>query len=529
MTRVALLGSGDETASVIAATLDRRPGLECVVLDLSDGPSGVARVMDADVVVYLATSHGRKGLPPGVAATGELCEELAGSGVPRVIVVSSAAIFPARHVHPGLVEESRLPARAVNRVADLWAAFEAQAQERLAALELTILRPAATPTVSGHDHPSRILTAKLAVTCAGHDPSIQLLDVGDLGEAVTCAVERSRGGVFHVAPAGVVPVHKALSLAGAARLPVPRWIQRIGRWALAPLGVASLAEADRIRYSSTVSGRKIRESLGFVPQLGSAEVAARFGAKPPDRELPDFDDFGRDDRYTARLHRTILGFLHDRWWRVELAGLDNVPRAGAAVLTGVHRGFMPFDGSMTILGLLREIGRHPRFLIHPALVKQPFLADFITRQGGVIACRRNADRVLRDGGLLGIYPEGIEGAFTYYREAYRLRRDFGRDEFVKTALRNRAPIVPFVTMGSPEIFPILAKIDWRWWMRFSEWPCFPIAPPLSAPAVAVALRSGTRGSWSPCRFTRSTHRTPLSIARSWRGSVRRFGAGWRPR
>src|SRR5262249_18811666 len=46
----------------------------------------------------------------------------------------------------------------------------------------------------------------------------------------------------------------------------------------------------------------------------------------------------------------------------------------------------------------------------------------------------------------------------------------------KMALRNRAPIVPFVTLGSAEIFPILTRLDWGWWKRYSEWPCLPITP-----------------------------------------------------
>jgi hypothetical protein len=37
--------------------------------------------------------------------------------------------------------------------------------------------------------------------------------------------------------------------------------------------------------------------------------------------------------------------------------------------------------------------------------------------------------------------------------------------------------VPFVTVGSAEIFPVLAKFNWRWWKEKSLWPCFPIAPP----------------------------------------------------
>ena len=50
---------------------------------------------------------------------------------------------------------------------------------------------------------------------------------------------------------------------------------------LVPLGASSLAEADRIRYSATVSGQKACEELGFVPRFGSGEVAARFGDLTP--------------------------------------------------------------------------------------------------------------------------------------------------------------------------------------------------------------------------------------------------------
>ena len=146
-----------------------------------------------------------------------------------------------------------------------------------------------------------------------------------------------------------------------------------------------------------------------------------------------------------------------------------------AVLAGTHRGFMPFDGVMALYAVHRVTGRIPRFLIHPTLVKLPFLANFMTRLGGIHACRENAARVLEADEILGIFPEGIRGAFALYRDAYRLRR-FGRDDYVKLAIRHRSPIVPFVTVGSAEIFPIFKKLRWRWWRRWSEWPCLPLTP-----------------------------------------------------
>ena len=124
---------------------------------------------------------------------------------------------------------------------------------------------------------------------------------------------------------------------------------------------------------------------------------------------------------------------------------------------------------------LQKFGRYPRFLIHPGLIKFPFLFNYMTKLGGIVACQENAAYVLERDEMLGLFPEGIRGAFSLYRDAYKIGK-FGRDEYVKLALRHRAPIVPFVTVGSAEIFPILKKWDWAWWKRNTEWPTFPITP-----------------------------------------------------
>jgi 1-acyl-sn-glycerol-3-phosphate acyltransferase len=125
--------------------------------------------------------------------------------------------------------------------------------------------------------------------------------------------------------------------------------------------------------------------------------------------------------------------------------------------------------------LVQNLRRYPRFLIHPGLIKFPFLFNYMTKLGGIIACQENAAYVLERDEMLGVFPEGIRGAFALYRDAYKLGK-FGRDEYVKIALRHRAPIIPFITIGSAEIFPILTKIDWGWWKRATEWPAFPITP-----------------------------------------------------
>jgi 1-acyl-sn-glycerol-3-phosphate acyltransferase/nucleoside-diphosphate-sugar epimerase len=500
MTRVLLLGGPGGLSRALARRLGESEAIaECRSLDVRQQPLPAADLAaGCQVAVYLAAAAGRRGWPPGAPQVEATLKAVAASGVEAIVVVSSAAVFPPRNPHPGMVDESRPPLRAANAAADAWAALEQAARRAVEAtpsIRLTILRPAAVPTPDGDDYLSRVLRSRLAATFVGHDPCIQLLSADDLAAALALAVQARQPGLFHVAPAGVVPVHKALAFARTRRVPLPAWLQRLGRWALRGLGVAPWADAERIRYSSTVSGRKIEEGLGFRPRHSSAAVAASFGGRSlsqGEAGLPEFDPYGQDKSYIAWLHRTVIGFLHNVWWRVEVAGTEHIPREGPAVLAGVHRGFMPFDGTMILYDVVKHTGRHPRFLIHPNLVKEVFLSPFMERQGGVQACRPNADWVLQRGDLLGYFPEGVEGAFSYYWEAHRLREDFGRDEFVKTALRHRVPIIPFVSVGNVEIFPVIAKFDWGWWKRLTGWPCFPIAPPFPLLPVPLPTKWHTR-------------------------------------
>jgi len=381
-----------------------------------------------------------------------------------------------------------------NPIGHGWAKLEALADEyvgQATPATLTILRPTVVPVRGGTDYFSRVLRRGLVPTLPLHDPSMQLLSPDDLAQAVCCAVERRAGGVLNVAPDGVIPLRVALRMAGAQRVPVPRLLQRLSRGLLAAFGLAYPSDQlAYLRYSWTVSNEKSKRVLGFQPERSSVETLLEFlngqvSETYDATQLPHFDDFGMDLDYTEACRRRIFAFLHDYYWRVEVKGVDYVPRQGGAILVGAHRGFMPFDGVMAFQVVAKEVGRYVRFLIHPCLLKTPFPFDF-PKLGCLRVSRDNADYVLQHDELLGFFPEGIEGAFRYYRDVYRLGK-FGRDEYVKLALRHQVPIVPFVTVGSAEIFPFLAKLKWRWWKEVSLWPCLPIAPPF--PLLPLPLPS----------------------------------------
>ena len=120
-------------------------------------------------------------------------------------------------------------------------------------------------------------------------------------------------------------------------------------------------------------------------------------------------------------------------------------------------------------------GRIIRFLIIHTPLRMPFLGNFLTKMGGVIASTENAARLFAAENLVGIFPEGIRGAFAPYRTSYQLR-DFSKSGFARIAIENQTPIIPAAVVGHSEIFPIIGRIDWSYATKELGWPYFPIAP-----------------------------------------------------
>ena len=107
----------------------------------------------------------------------------------------------------------------------------------------------------------------------------------------------------------------------------------------------------------------------------------------------------------------------------------------------------------------------------------PWVSSLMRRVGGVVASPYNAVRLLEQGHLVMVFPEGAKGAGKPYSERYRLQR-FGRGGFVEIALRAGAPIVPVAVVGSEEIYPKLGES--RLLARLLGAPYFPITPTFPA-------------------------------------------------
>lgn len=187
------------------------------------------------------------------------------------------------------------------------------------------------------------------------------------------------------------------------------------------------------------------------------------------------DDFGLDPDFIESV-APFFELLYYRWWRVEARFLERIPATGPAIVVANHSGTMfPWDGAMLKVALKRE---HPsqrelRPLIDNFAAALPFVGSAMSRLGAVRACRENAERLLGEGEVIAVFPEGVRGIGKPFERRYRLER-FGRGGFVTVAARTRAPIVPVAIIGAEEIHPMLAKVEGP--ARLFGIPYLPITP-----------------------------------------------------
>jgi 1-acyl-sn-glycerol-3-phosphate acyltransferase len=204
----------------------------------------------------------------------------------------------------------------------------------------------------------------------------------------------------------------------------------------------------------------------------------RMGLRSRSEEV---DEFGYDPVYEQRV-LPFFDFLYDKYFRVEVHGVDRVPDEGRCLLVANHSGTLPFDGMMLRLAVRRE---HPqrrdvRWLAEDVIFHFPFLGSFTNRLGAVRACPENAERLLGHDALVAVFPEGMKGIGKLFRERYRLQR-FGRGGFVKLGLRTRTPVVPVAVVGGEETNPMLTRIEYL--TRALGIPYLPVTPtfPLLGP------------------------------------------------
>jgi 1-acyl-sn-glycerol-3-phosphate acyltransferase len=192
--------------------------------------------------------------------------------------------------------------------------------------------------------------------------------------------------------------------------------------------------------------------------LGAVMEAIRSAYGPSAQREAELAEGGHDPAFLDRT-APLLEFLWSRYFRVRLLGVENVPATGAAMLVGNHSGGIPYDGALLLHGIHRDHPSHRRVrpLVANFAFRQGWMANVISRIGGVRASRETALPLLARGELLAVFPEGLRGVGKLYRERYQMAR-FGRGGFVRLSSEAQVPLLPVAIVGAEEIHPVIGKI-----------------------------------------------------------------------
>jgi 1-acyl-sn-glycerol-3-phosphate acyltransferase len=151
-------------------------------------------------------------------------------------------------------------------------------------------------------------------------------------------------------------------------------------------------------------------------------------------------------RWLYALVRGIVSPLFRLYFRMHISGAEHIPREGPAIVAPNHKSFW----DSFFIGVCTR--RHVRFMAKTELIQARY-GKLLVRLGAFPVRRGQADEdaletariVLRQGGLLALFPEG-----TRVRDPDNLghpRRGAGR-----LALETGAPLVPCAITGTEKIF-----------------------------------------------------------------------------
>lgn len=267
---------------------------------------------------------------------------------------------------------------------------------------------------------------------------------------------------------------------GSSAPSAPSERARVHERGLSPL--AGIPTSDWLAAFQSAS----RELFGeqWEPQL------ARFLAFLRRRLTGDYtvDEYGFDAEVTEQFLMALVRPLAQKWFRIEVRGIENIPTTGGALVVSNHSGTIPLDGVMTMVSIHDHTGRHLRPLGADLVFRLPMIGALARKGGATLACSEDAERMLRGGELVGVWPEGFKGIGKPFSERYKLQR-FGRGGFVSAALRTGVPIIPLSVVGAEEIYPLVGNIPSL--ARLLGVPYIPITPlfPLLGPLGLVPLPS----------------------------------------
>ena len=149
--------------------------------------------------------------------------------------------------------------------------------------------------------------------------------------------------------------------------------------------------------------------------------------------------------------RKIITFFMKACYRVEYIGLENIPENGAFILAGNHK------NNLDCFLIISSTKRVVRFMAKAELMKK---FGWIMKKMAIIPVDRSkknkeameeAEKVLQNGGVIGIFPEGTFNKTEYVVRPFK----YG---CVKMSSVTNAKIVPFAIINDYKLFRKSVKV-----------------------------------------------------------------------
>jgi putative phosphoserine phosphatase/1-acylglycerol-3-phosphate O-acyltransferase len=218
--------------------------------------------------------------------------------------------------------------------------------------------------------------------------------------------------------------------------------------------------SDSYAYTDAWYDRYLLEAVGH-PRAVNPDLALR--ALATARGWPVIEFRGKDaapksgievyDVARVLLHPLLLPF------RVEIEGLENIPREGGVILASNHRSYL--DG-LVVAAIASRRGRKLRFLGKREIFEAPVLRYLVRAAGQIPVDRgtgspkplRAAIDALDRGEAVAILPQGtIPRGPAFFDPVLE-----GKPGVARMAIASDAPVIPIALWGTEKIWPRNARV-----------------------------------------------------------------------
>lgn len=206
-----------------------------------------------------------------------------------------------------------------------------------------------------------------------------------------------------------------------------------------------------------------RQPQDPVSTIESAKVLAELFLKASVANVNTLTGWSLDDRNPQIIEQLMpfVGWVYHNYFRVQTDGWEHIPKTGKMLLIGSHNGGLAApDTMMMTYDWFRQFGtdRLAYAVMEPKVWQAlPGVARLAAQVGAIQPHPDLARAALRRDAAVLIYPGGSKDVF----RPHSLRNKIyfhGHKGFIKLALQEEAPIIPFISHGAHSTLIVLADI-----------------------------------------------------------------------